>query len=309
MMLRFAWLSGAIVLTAGCVPMTQYRYTGMTPAPRPVAWDGYPSHAGELHGDVTVTHTDVVENLLPQLHDTALNVASTTIEGNASITPVRGLDIGLRWSYASYAWTEPTALGTMPLPTGTSLFGIGPEIRGSFFVDHDKHFAIGFAASAMLYQIPWAAYTLGSDGMTYSLATTGTDSDWTLAIGVYPSYSFGPDGRYGTVFGMVGAHTSFRNDGFTNVASNGSTITQDGFVPLFGGGYGIHAPYFHVNVMAYLPLTMDSTAWGPGVMLTVGVDLPLWTPRPRRPAPPVVQPEPEPIEPIQPEPPAPSRTL
>ena len=277
--MRFLVLLGFMLgVASACAPITQYRYTGMTPAPRPIAWDGYPSHAGELHADATVTHTGVFENLFSEIHDTALNVAATTVEGNMSITPVRGLDVGLRWSYAAYAWTKPTAVGTMPLPHDTNLVGIGPEIRGSFSIDHDKRFAIGLAASAMLYQIPWAAYTLGGNIDGYSLTNTGTDSDWTLALGVYPSYSFGPDGRYGTVFGMLGAHTSFKNDGFTNVYSSSSTITQDGFVPLVGGGYGIHAPYLHVGVMLYLPFTMDSTHWGPGMMMTLGLDLPLWKP-------------------------------
>ena len=292
-----------MLLTVGCVPITQYRYTGMTPAPRPVAWDGYPSHEGELHADVTVTHTEVIENLTPELHDTALNVAATTVEGNASISPVRGLDIGLRWSYSAYAWTSPTALGTMPLPADANLFGVGPEIRGAFFADHEKHFAIGFAASAMFYQVPWAAYELGGNVDGYSLIKTGTDSDWTLALGVYPSYSFGPDGRYGTVFGMLGAHTSFKNDGFTDVPSTGSSITQDGFVPIVGGGYGIHAPYFHASVMAYMPMTMDSSAWGPGLMLTVGIDVPLWKKHEPRATPsPVMQPDPEPTQTTEPEP-------
>lgn len=300
------------LLFVGCVPVTEYRYTGMTPAPRPIAWDGYPSHAGELHGDVTVTHTSVYENLTPELHDTALNVAATTVEGNASISPIRGLDVGLRWSYASYAWTSPTALGTMPLPNGTTLFGIGPEVRGSFFCDHDKHFAIGLAASALLYQVPWAAYQLGGDVDGYSLVNTGTDSDWTLSLGIYPSYSFGPDGRYGTLFGMFGAHTSFKNDGFTDRYSSSSTIVQDGFVPLIGAGYSIHAPYFHVSAMVYNPITMDSTTWGPGLMVTAGIDLPLWKPRPPPPPAPIYD---EPTPPTEAAPPPaideqePSRTL
>lgn len=287
----------------------------MTPAARPVAWDGRPSNAGELHADVTVTHTEVYENLFPQLHDTALEVAANTVEGNASISPVRGLDIGVRWSYSAYAWTSPTAVGTMPLPNDPSLFGIGPEIRGAFFTDHTKHFALGFAASAMLYQIPWAAYTRGGNIDGYALTNTGTDTDWTLALGIYPSYSFGPNGRYGTVFGMLGAHTSFKNDGFTDSQSTGSSMTQDGFVPLMGGGYGIHAPYFHASVMLYVPFTMDSTTWGPGMMLTVGLDLPLWKPHmkptappPREEAPQWIQPT-EPIEPTRVDAHEPSTTL
>jgi hypothetical protein len=271
------FLLSCFLFLAGCAPISQYRYSGMTPAPRPIAWDGYPSHAGELHGDVSVTHTEVAENLLPELHDSALHVAATTIEGNASITPVRGLDIGVRWSYADYSWTQETAVGTMPLPKNPSLFGIGPEIRGALFLDHEKHFALGIAASVLVYQVPWAAYTLGS-GTSYTLVKTGSDSDWTLAAGIYPSYSFGPDGRYGTAFGVLGIHSSFKNDGFTDTPSNGSSITEDGFVPYAGFGYGIHTPYFHASAMLYMPVTIDSTTFGPGGMITLGFDLPLWTP-------------------------------
>ena len=278
--MRLRFLLSCLLFVAGCAPISQYRYSGMTPAPRPIAWDGYPSHAGEAHVEASVTHTSVVENLFPELHDTALHVAATTIEGNASITPVRGLDIGVRWSYANYRWTEPTAVGTMPLPNDPSLFGIGPEIRGSFFCDHEKHFAVGLAASMLVYTVPWAAYELQS-GSTYALTKTGNDTDWTLAFGIYPSYSFGPDGRYGTLFAVLGAHSAFKNDGFTNSPSNGSSITQDGFVPFAGGGYSIHAPYFHASVMMYVPISIDSTNWGPGMMFTLGLDLPLWKPQPR----------------------------
>lgn len=263
--------------SAACVPISPYRYTGMTPAPRPIAWDGYPSHAGEVHAEVSASHTSLFENLAPQLHDTALQVATTTIAGTASITPVRGLDVGLRWAYASYDWTTPSALGTMPLPGRPGLFGIGPEVHGAIFVGRPKHFALGIAANVMHYDIPYAAYKL-TTGETYVLDHEGSDSDWTMSVGFYPSYSIGPDGRYGTVFALLGAHTSFKNDGFATSASNGSTIEEDGFVPMVGGGYGIQAPYVHANVTMYVP--MGSTIeWGPGVMLTLGVDLPLWHPR------------------------------
>jgi hypothetical protein len=284
--MRLRFLLSCFLFLAGCAPISQYRYSGMTPAARPVAWDGYPSHAGEVHAEVSVTHTHVEENLTPDLHDTALHVAATTIEGNASITPVRGLDIGLRWSYADYAWTEQTAFGTMPLPNHPSLFGIGPEIRGALFLDHDKHFALGLAASALVYQVPWAAYQLQTGTSNYTLVNTGKDTDWTLALGIYPSYSFGPDGRYGTAFGVLGIHTSFKNDGFTDTPSSGSSITEDGFVPYAGFGYGIHTPYFHASAMLYFPVTIDTTFYGPGGMITLGVDLPLWKPRekPRAPA-------------------------
>jgi hypothetical protein len=131
-----------------------------------------------------------------------------------------------------------------------------------------------------VYQVPWAAYELQKGTQNYSLVTTGNDTDWTLALGVYPSYSFGPDGRYGTAFGMLGIHSSFKNDGFTDSRSNGSSITEDGFVPFAGFGYGIHAPYFHASAMLYMPIGIDSTNWGPGGMITLGVDLPLWKPAP-----------------------------
>lgn len=263
-------------LTSGCIPLTPYRYTGMTPAARPVAWDGYPSHAGELHGELSVSHTDVRQNDLPEVHDTALRVAATSVEGAAFITPVRGLDIGMRFSYSAYAWTMPSALGTMPVPSSPDLWGVGPEIRGALFLDHQKHFAVGLAATFMHYDVPYAAYKLV--GSQYVFDHEGSDSDWTMSLGVYPSYSFGRDGKYGTAFAMVGATTSFKNDGFATSASSGSTIQEDGFVPMVGTGYGLHVPYFHVSVMAYVPIG-STIAYGPGVMLTLGLDVPLWRAR------------------------------
>jgi len=267
-----------------CAPLTPYRYTGITPSAHPIAWDGYPAHAGEVHLEGTFQHTEVAENWFPQVHDTALEVAATSVEARASITPVRGLDIGVHVAFADESWTEPTAVGTLPLATHGTLFGIGPELRGAFFLDHEHHAALGIAASAMLYRVPWTGYALGAgcndlssngDGC-YTPMSSGADSDWVLQAGIYPSYSFGPDGKYGTLFGVIGVHTSFKNDGFAVTASNGSTIEEDGFVPYFGGGYGIHAQYIHANVMAFLPVSIDSTSWGPGVMVTLGVDLPLW---------------------------------
>jgi hypothetical protein len=276
---------------AGCVPITPYRYTGMTPAPRPIAWDGYPSHAGEVHGEVALSHTAVYEKLSPQIHDTALHVAATTIDGAASITPVRGLDVGLRWSYAAYAWTRPSANGTMPLPSRPDLWGVGPEVRGSFFVDHDKHVALGIAANLMHYQVPWAAYAL-SGSSTYDLMAQGSDSDWTMSFGFYPSYSFGPDGKYGTAFAMLAAQTSFKNDGFATTASNGSTIQENGFIPMFGGGYGFHTRMFHMGILGFVPLAGNGIDFGPGFMLTVGLDLELWHPHSAAPAPQPQQPAP-----------------
>jgi hypothetical protein len=285
--MRLLACAAAAVLATACVPITPYRFTGMTPAARPIAWDGYPSHAGEVHAEVSMSHTIVVENLFPQIHDTALRVAATDVEGNASLTPIRGLDVGVRWSYAAYRWTEPTAVGTMALPSSPSLVGVGPEVHGALFLDHHKHVALGLAANLMHYDVPYAAYALAKNG-SYVLDHTGSDSDWTMQVGLYPSYSFGPDGKYGTVFAMIGAHTSFKNDGFATTPSSGSTIEEDGFVPIIGQGYGVHTPYFHASVMAYFPLgsTID---WGPGVMVTLGLDLPLWHPRGGRQQPAVLE--------------------
>lgn len=276
--MRIASFCFAAACVSGCAPMTPYRYSGMTPAAHPIAWDGYPKHAGEVHVEGSASHTMVVENWFPQVHDTALNVAATQIEGTASITPIRGLDVGIRASYAAYRWTEPTAVGTMPLPSHPSLVGVGPEIHGALFLDRHKHVALGIAANVMHYEVPWAAYKL--EGQNYVLMNEGSDSDWTFSGGIYPSYSFGRDGEYGTIFSMLGVHTAFKNDGFALTASNGSTIEEDGFVPMVGTGYAIHTQYFHASIMGYLPLS-SPMVWGPGVMFGLGVDLPLWHPRAR----------------------------
>ena len=81
-------------------------------------------------------------------------------------------------------------------------------------------------------------------------------------------------------------HTGFKNDGFESVPQfvsplNHTTIASDGFVPLVGGGYGIHFPYAHVSAMLYVPLG-SAVHYAPGgKMLTIGFDAPLWKPHGR----------------------------
>jgi hypothetical protein len=277
----------------GCAPQTPYRYTAMVPPVRPIAWDGRTARPGTLRLEGNLAANDVIENLAPQVGDTALLVPKATAGGAALLTVTSGFELGVRGEYAAYAWNIPSAVGTMPLPNRPSVWGIGPEFRGAFPLDKQKKFALGFAANVMHYNVPSAEWVLTGPGSTastspcvpsptcvygYQLASQMTEGHWDVSLGIYPSYGFGKGGEYGHIYAMLGAHTGYSNEGFTNVAYNGSTLSTN-IVFLTGFGYGVELSPFHVAVMIIKPLTDGDSAvnYGFGSMLTAGLDLPLWS--------------------------------
>ena len=165
--------------------------------------------------------------------------------------------IGLRGSYAAYQWANPSAAGTLPLPSEPGTWGIGPEVRVAIPFDHQKRFALGLAANMMRYQTPYAEWTLtgpqSANGQTapcvpsttcvsgYSLFDERSESHLVYSFGLYPSIALGDEGEYGHVFAMFGGTNGFKNDGFANTPTNGSSIDVTGPVWMVGGGYGIDA--------------------------------------------------------------------
>ena len=278
--MRFASLaSGPLVALAacavsaltGCAPESQYRYTASVPAVRPIAWDGRTPKAGSLGVEGTITHTDMLTNPLPQLHDTAVWVPEWTTEGAAFIALSSRVQLGIRGAYADYAWSRPSAVGTMPVPGAPGSWGLGPELRASFPLEPTRHWWLGIAGNFMSYQVPYAEWTLTGPTSTtpsapacvpsptcvnsYSLFDTRTESHWVYNLGLYPSYAVGDHGQYGNVVAMVAATSGFKNDGFTNQPSNGSTVDSVGPIFVLGAGYGYHYDVMHVTGLVYRPIT------------------------------------------------------
>ncbi|HEX8794511.1 MAG TPA: hypothetical protein VF765_26380 [Polyangiaceae bacterium] len=294
---RFALAASVLALAAltGCVaPTTTYRYSAYAPAARPIPFDGRTAPAGSLHIEGTATNASVDVNDAPQIHDTALFIPRWTAEGAILLAVSSHVEVGLRGAYADYAWAQQSAVGTMPVPNAPASLGWGPEVRLSFPVDEQKRLSIGVAGNFMSYQVPYAEWTLVNAGVAatgnppcspsaatcdgYSLVDTKTESHTVYSVGVYPSYAFGDQGKYGHVFGLVDATNGFANDGFTNQASNGSTVTSVGPVWIVGGGYGIGYEWLKASALVYWPMTERSSPveYGPGMMLTIGVNAPLW---------------------------------
>ena len=298
-LVRFA---AAIWFLFGCDPTTTYRYTALTPAARPIPWDGRAAKGGNIRVEGTLSKNTVFQKALPQLHDTALNVPEMTAEGSISIAPIRGFEMGIRGAYSAYAWSQPSIDGTEPLPSHPALWGIGPEFKGTVTFDKKRKWGLGFAGNIMRYEVPYAEWSLSGPGATngdttpcapsatctvdpltldnahYKLFAEKSESHITVSFGLYPSFDFTGDGEYGHVFGILGGHSGFENDGFTNTPQNGSTLSAYLFIPIVGAGYGIGAGPVHGSAMIYEPITTyDSKVYyGPGAMLTLGVDLELW---------------------------------
>ena len=299
-MLKAAAAGLAAASLAGCAPVTAYRYTALVPAARPLAWDGRTGQQGSLRLEGTLAKATVERNYAPVEHDTAVHVAEVMVEGAAALAVTSGFEIGVRAAYAQYAWSVPSAVGTEPLPSHPGSWGIGPEVRGTIPIGKARRFAIGLAGNAMNYDVPYAEWsrtgpdspngqttpcapsptcTVDSSGTHYALFSERSEGHWTISFGVYPSYAFGEHGEYGRIFALLGGHTGFQNDGFTDRPTNGSTVKTTGPVWMAGAGYGIELDALHLGALLYQPLGESTIAYGPGGMLTVGLNVDLWDPK------------------------------
>jgi hypothetical protein len=266
----------AVALLASCIPNSPYRYSAMIPAARPLAWDGRTAQAGTLRVEGALSRAYVYDNPAPHLHDSALLVPELMVDGAAAIAVTRGFEMGARVAYASYEWTVPSADGTMPIPSRPSLFGAGPELRGTIYFGKSG-FGLGFAGNVLHFDIPYAEWAQTTPGSAvYRLDQEGSDGFWTTSVGVYPSYSFGP--QYGHIFASLTAHTAFKNDGFTDAQSIDGRVQTAGFVPILSVGYGVDIEVVRVSGRLYMPLSDggSTVSYAPGVMFTVGLHLPLW---------------------------------
>jgi hypothetical protein len=277
---------GALV---GCSPTTQYRYSAFVPAVRPVPWDGRTPRTGAVTLDGSLSGAQVQQNYFPQIHDTAVLVPSFTLDGAALVAVSDKVQLGVRGAWAAYEWAQPSAAGTMPVPNAPGSWGVGPEIRAAFPLDPQKHFALGLVLNVMNYQVPYAEWTLSGattpsptvscDSSTfpiacYSLNATRSESHLVYSLGVHPSYAIGENGRYGNAFVLFTATSGFKNDGFTNQATNGSTVDSIGPIFVLGVGYGIRYEMLHATALGYRPVTDlgSPVNYGFGFQLALGVD-------------------------------------
>ncbi len=296
-MLREAFFGCSLVAACwtavGCTPATPYRYSGMVPAARPIPFDGRTAEEGTARLEGSITRSNVHENLTPQLHDTALWVPHTTIDASGAIAIAKGVELGGRFTYSSYDWSRPSALGTMPLHRHPTGIGFGPELRATIPVQ--GAFAIGLAGNVLQHRMPTAEYTRTTTpcatgevcftdpsttelgGTTYRLTKEGLEWHWSYGVYAYPSYAFG-DGRYGHLFGMLGLQRVFQNDGFTDKTAKGDAIQGAGALTIVGIGYGISLTPVRVSASAYKPLTESDSPirYGWGGILSLGFDLELW---------------------------------
>jgi hypothetical protein len=287
----------AASLLGGCVPTTQYRYSAFTPSARPMAWDGRTAGTGTLRVEGTLASTFVNQNVAPQVHDTALQIPSWTAEGAAMLAVSSRLEIGVRGAYAAYDWASPSAAGTMPVPNAPPSWGVGPEIRAAVPLDAGKHFYLGLAANTMNYQVPYAEWMLTGPGSPtgntptctpsptcvqgYSLQNTQTESHWTYTLVVQPSYAFGEKGEYGHGFVAITATSGFKNDGFTNQPSSGSTVDTFGPLWIASVGYGVLLEdLLNVSGAVFKPLTGPGSPvdYNLGFLVTLGVQAPIFEP-------------------------------
>jgi hypothetical protein len=285
------WLSVvALGLLAGCSPTTQYRYSAFVPAVRPVAWDGRTPQTGAVTLEGSVTTAQVLQNYFPQIHDTAVLVPAWTLDGAALVAVSSKVQLGVRGAWAAYQWAQPSATGTMSVPNAPGSWGVGPEMRASFPLDPQKRFALGLVGNVLSYEVPYAEWTLTNTpspsgtiscdpstlgGACYTLNDTRTESHLVYSLGLYPSFAIGDGGRYGNVFGLLSATNGFKNDGFTNQPTNGSTVDSVGPIFILGAGYGYRYQMLHATVLAYRPVTDGSSPvnYGFGGQLLLGVDL------------------------------------
>ncbi len=284
-----------LLAAAACTPTTPYRYSAFVPAVRPIAWDGRAAKGGTFRLEGTMTHANVETNYAPRVGDSALFAPEWTAEASAMLAVTSEIEVGLRGSYAAYQWADPSASGTMPLPSQPATWGVGPEVRVAIPFDGKRRFALGVAANLMHYETPFAEWTLTGPGSPngqtvacspsttcvngYSLFDEKQESHLVYSFGLYPSMAIGDGGEYGHVFVMLGGTNGFKNDGFTDTPVNGSSVSVTAPVWMVGGGYGFSYEAVRVSGMLFRPITDRSSSvdYSMGFQLTVGVNADLWS--------------------------------
>jgi hypothetical protein len=289
-----ALLSFVAAASGGCAPPTTYRTTSFVPAARPLAWDGRAGERGAIRVDASLSHVEVQTHAPDPNGGPALRVPNTLVEGSATIAPVDHFEIGVRAAAGFSGLATDAESEAAPVPGSPVLSGFGVEIRGT--IPTHSHFAIGFAGNLMRYSVPYAQWIRTDDpaapggpsasctpsstcfqslaGPYYKLNESGATSQLALNVGAYPSYAFGPHGELGWLVGYLGMHSAYTNDGFSDHPT--SPLTQAGMIFTAGLGYAAKIDLVRLSAMAFVPLAGGNApvTYGPGAMLTVGLDLP-----------------------------------
>lgn len=280
-----------LAVATGCTPTSAYRYSGMVPAARPIPFDGRTAEKGTARIEGTLTHENVVTNDTPVLHDSAVHVPETTVDGALTYAVHDHVELGARASYAHHSWTRPSSLGAPPLPDRPSQFGVGPEVRLAFPLDPDKRWVLGTAFNLLRYTLPTAEWELTS-GCTpgakcyvdplsvgspryYAFRKQTNESVWLASASLLLSFAFGARADLGHVFGGLAFHPTFTNDGFTDEATANGQVKQKGWLPVAVVGYGIRLAPARLSASVFLPMGGDTQTirYGLGGQLSVGFEL------------------------------------
>lgn len=312
-------------LALACAPNTPYRNAAMVPAVRPMTWDGRTAEAGTIRVEGTGSFGDVSRDPFPTVHQSALHVPNTMVDGVAMIAPVDGVELGFHGSYAHYAWTEASAQGTPPIPSRPAIYGLGPQARFSFPVDKGRHVFFGFGLGAQLYSLPYARWTRNNPGgnssasggfncgaggcsgsalgeawspSTYRLTEESSEVFVTTQGAIAIAGTVDP--KYGHAFATFGVHTAFKNDGFAT-EPKADPISTNGWTGVAALGYGIALYPVRFSGMVYKPLTTSASEvnYTVGGMLSAGVEIDVARKAPAKPVKaPEVEPEPTPTPPV-----------
>lgn len=238
----------AIVLLAGCVPLTRYRRSALTPAPSPPAWHGEPVGAGRVELGAQVGGRHVQERFSPQVGDPALWIPTWEVGATVMGGITDWLDLGGVVSYSHVKMARANIVGTPPLPgESNDVWMVGPQLgMGGKFLD-DRLFAGGYL-SLQYVAIPWATWELQSGG-GYRLVESDYDQDVLYRVGAF----FG--GRphpLVAIYGGLVLTASWVNLGFSDTEADGSTLEQSdpAVLPLVGA---------HLDLGAYAPLYLRTT--------------------------------------------------
>lgn len=287
---RIAFSLVAVCLATACAPQTKYRNTAVVPAARPLAWDGRTAGRdsfrveGSLALEGGLADTDGVLQTVPEVGGTAVRVPETSLDGLVGIGLGEHVELGLRGSYAAYAWTRATTRGTMPIPSRSSLWGMGPEARFAFPIG--DFVTLGGAANLVYYRVPIARYervdetcshfsdgtipTYSTQDCQYDLVDEGSQTTGAFSGALIVGINLDRAHEYGHFVASLSFAETFENDGFSDETSSSAKVSEDGLIPFLGGGYAFHADPLRASILGYFPVRSAEIEYGPGLILSVG---------------------------------------
>jgi len=296
-------------LALGCAPNTRFRNAAVVPAMTPPMTSGRPlEHSARVdaYGGFMANLT----NPFPVREETpALRVAQASAGLGARVRLGSIADVGLRVEGGPYSSTEPSAVGTPPVPGHKSVFGVGLSFAGHY--EHPSGFGLGAVYEGTGYQVPWAQWecvqqtspcpgrlntAIGDDLPGYMLADEGTETVTVHQLALIPSF------RHGIATGFMGMSVrgTIENVGFSDSATNGNLPSSGSPAALFTLGVELAFERAHVLLEAHRASgNPGNSTWGFGA--SFGFELGERV-RPRGAQPPDYYPLPPPGSPMAPPP-------